>query len=55
MTNYEKIKRMSLEEMADFLADDFNKVCADKSIDECDTCIACSDCYTKWLESEAEE
>lgn len=55
MTNYEKIKAMSVEEMAEFL---------DTYIDDCEYCFAKKVCgaepscfvtITKWLESEAEE
>ena len=59
MTNFEKIKAMSVEEMANFILT-VNK------ITDCDTCIAygiCSMKYgvscrkhmTEWLESEVEE
>lgn len=51
MTNYEKIKAMSIEEMADFL----------ESIQSCSRCRRNgNDCFPswnamKWFESEAEE
>jgi len=47
MTNYEKIKQMSIDEMAEFIG-------------ECDYCNNdlecngnCDECCKKWLESEA--
>lgn len=52
MTNYEMIKQLSVEEMAEFLRDN----------DYCDVCIydrtpcrerSCKDGIKKWLESEA--
>ena len=56
MTNYEKIKAMSVKEMAEFL--DFNCqciICIHK--DECkvDGTFDCTEGTKKWLEKEAEE
>ncbi len=54
MTNYEKIKAMSVEEMAKALCDYYN-------IDYCVNCPAFNtegkytECAIKWLESEADE
>lgn len=50
MTNFEKIKNMSVEELADFIAE----------MAECDRCfVYCSgDCkysWEQWLKSEVEE
>lgn len=59
MTNYEKIKNMSVEEMIDFFATADPYECPF----ECPTCYYRSDCSSadscrieakKWLESEAE-
>ena len=56
MTNYDRIKAMSVEEMAEFLetVDDI-----DYSITFCDLCHGqydCTkDCKKHWLESEVEE
>lgn len=58
MTNYEKIKNMSLDEMLDFLEkwrlEDINY-----SLTFCDFCKGqydcVNDCMRKWLESEVEE
>ena len=55
MTNYEKIKAMSIDEMAEYFLT--------KSFDPCDItnfpvvdCDAgCDKCIRKWLESEVEE
>lgn len=54
MTNYEKIKSMSVEEMAEFMYE--NCLCAccpycDGGLCHCD----CKDGHKKWLESEVEE
>ena len=55
MTNYEKIKNMSVEEMAETCL----KIC--ESAETCSNCPFTKDCpanesgqtFTKWLESEA--
>ena len=53
MTNYEKIKNMSVEEMVDFM------VLVNAS--GCDCCkgicagMSCNDGFKNWLESEADE
>lgn len=52
MTNYEKIKAMSVEEMVgimDFIAD----FCPHLG-DECPR-VGCTQCYREWLLQEAEE
>ena len=53
MTNYEKIKAMTVEEMAEHILDEFRIDCADCECrkDYCD----CRVCIKKYLESEAEE
>lgn len=56
MTNYEKIKQMSIDEMAEFLDGLFIHciTCAFKFRDDCKN----ADCvlgHKQWLESEAEE
>lgn len=57
MTNFEKIKAMSVKEMASFLSEELNLVC--------DSCPVINTCTTndngcranlqRWLESEVEE
>lgn len=50
MTNYEKIKNMSIEEMANcFFIKGF---CTNRG---CDGSDLCEECIAKWLESEVEE
>lgn len=56
MTNFEKIKQMSVEDMAYYLARmthcppcPIKTVCADNNG------ISCRNVFIKWLESEAEE
>lgn len=54
MTNYEMIKQLSVEEMAEFLRDnDYYDVC----IYDRTTCkeLSCKDGIKEWLESEAED
>ena len=53
MTNHEKIKQMSIEEMAECILDEFRIDCADCECrkDYCD----CRVCIKKYLESEVEE
>ena len=55
LTNYEKIKNMSIDEMAGFLAYERRGVCIDVSTYECYHCNDCTICSRKWLESEVEE
>ena len=55
MTNYEKIKNMSIDEMAEFFAYERRGVCAEIDIEECAKCDDCTICFRKWLESEVEE
>lgn len=53
MTNFEKIKQMSVEELAEHILNEF-RIC-------CDQCLCnhyysgCRVCIKKYLESEAEE
>ena len=60
MTNFEKIKQMSIEEMAKILdAIDEEGVCIMPNIYDCSDCILCGWCNKElsskeWLESEAE-
>lgn len=53
MTNYEHIKNMSVEEMADYFYNSSYDPCeiASRSIMECDN--NCRNCIKKMLESEA--
>ena len=56
MNNFEKIKAMSIEEMAEFFR--FKMFfCSDEATDkyECDKYENCTDCIKQWLESESEE
>lgn len=55
MTNYEKIRQMSVEEMAKFFFDIVwdNCVCCNGTRNK--ECKSCKLGYQKWLESEAEE
>ena len=60
MTNYEKIKNMSIDEMADFLAVYNDRVCV-----HCERChmqshcgfpiLPCNENAIKWLNSEVQE
>ena len=52
MTNYEKIKNMSVEEMAKFLCESFI-VCSDCPVR--DSCVRDHEGFSYWLESEVEE
>lgn len=54
MTNYEKIKNMSIEEMADFFID--AEICIEDfgGTLNCDDMLFCTICFRKWLESEVE-
>lgn len=53
MTNFEKIKAMSIDEMTVLL--DTHGLCSDNTTihDDCDA--NCDDCIKKWLESEVEQ
>ncbi|MBO5715054.1 MAG: hypothetical protein J6S23_01515 [Clostridia bacterium] len=58
MTNFEKIKAMSVEEMVEWIADMVEgecTFCPAFSFCECDGNERCEDCMKKYLESEAEE
>lgn len=55
MTNYEKIKNMSIDEMAKFLAYEKRAACTGVSAYKCYHCDDCTVCFHKWLESEVEE
>ena len=48
MTNFEKIKQMSVEEMAEIITCPY----LGERVDCCDDCIECN---KKWLESEVRE
>lgn len=55
MTNYEKIKGMTLEELGDFLCNSF-----DEAFENCEECPARNLCkmgnngFKKWLEKDAD-
>ena len=61
MTNYERIKNMSVEEMADYIFDLGNEIeycyghCAYQDEDRCPMGSGCIGGVIKWLESEVEE
>ena len=61
MTNYERIKAMSVEEMAENHAYLFHGACKAKSPTKCEKDVfenglsPCSQCVLKWLNSEVEE
>lgn len=54
-TNYDKIRNMSIDEMAGFLAYEKRGACTGVSAYECYHCKDCTICFRKWLESEVEE
>lgn len=56
MTNYERIRNMSVEEMAELFAEKMC-ICPDGNPLYNDDCIndKCEKCLKKWLESEVEE
>lgn len=63
MTNYELIKTMCIEEMAEFMTKHHSDYCPELS-QYCGECVhgwhdrpdgACEECAKQWLESEAEE
>ena len=51
MTNYEKIKQMSVEEMAEFILDEFRVGCDEQCANN-DYYGECRYCIKEWLESE---
>ena len=53
MTNFEKIKKMSVDELVDFIAEPCSNSCVYHS--NCNVGEDCEDGVKKWLESEAEE
>ena len=53
MTNYEKIKNLSIEEMADFMNEMDLNPCGHCN-GECEI-LSCIERYKEWLESEVEE
>ncbi|MBO5955767.1 MAG: hypothetical protein J6Q10_03085 [Clostridia bacterium] len=56
MTNYEKIKAMSVEEMAEYFADSLDCVyCPAKSLCRKKKLLTCVENFLLWLESEVEE
>lgn len=56
MTNFEKIKQMSVEDMADFFARmKYCRCCPIKAFCLNTDGIGCRNVFRKWLESEAEE
>ena len=55
MTNYKKIKNMSVKEMADFIDRNDCCDCCAYRVDGCRALIDCPEGIKKWLESEAED
>lgn len=56
ITNFERIKQMSIEEMADYIACRMCcSTCPIKPVCIHDHVIGCRNVFRKWLESEAEE
>lgn len=57
MTNYEKIKNMSIDEMAKFL-DELTERCCNNSCKDCPLCdgiYCCANEFEYWLNSEVKE
>lgn len=54
MTNYEKIKAMSVEEMAKFIGYN-DDICTRVAVSNCDSIEHCWECTLKFLLQEAEE
>jgi hypothetical protein len=55
MTNYERIKAMSVEEMAEILYDKINcEDCPVRKQGKCDSVCECFERMTAWLESECD-
>lgn len=55
MTNYEKIKNMSIDEMADFIDNDNCCACCIYAYKGCSLSKDCRNGIRQWLESEAEQ
>ena len=59
MTNFERIKNMTVEEMIDFIDRcqmyQLGYGMSDCGLGICEDLYDCRDCKRKWLESEAEE
>ena len=55
MSNYEKIKNMSIDEMADFLEDIYGVDCNCPAKASCDMFDSCLQAIVAWLESEVKE
>ena len=56
MTNYEKIKAMSVEEMVDVILDRHkSEACKMRCVEECIKAETCRDCVKALLLQEAEE
>lgn len=56
MTNFEKIKDMSVEELAEILNESFAcDRCPNAEFCDCTIGESCTDTWIKWLESEVEE
>ena len=53
MTNGDKIRQMSDEELAEFIEENNWRKGSCKNC--ADTAITCTDCWLEWLESEVEE
>lgn len=52
MTNFERIKAMSVDRMADFL---YSSIGSEYCKNACTESFRCYDCLRKWLESEVQD
>lgn len=55
MTNYERIKQMSVDEMAYFISEKLQGHCTFSCPCDCSLNMSCEKAHKQWLESEAEE
>lgn len=60
MTNFDKIKQMSVEEMAELISEGLSRIeicpyCKHDGKPECRIDGACKDAHLKWLESESDQ
>ena len=55
MTNFERIKQMTVEEMALFLTDLVGVTSCEDCPSKQNVGITCDDCFERYLESEAED
>ena len=57
ITNYERIKNMSVEEMGEFISEKFDSDCPPRTPNYNSDCMncECKKCWEHWLESEVDE